>query len=114
MKSRITIEVDFENNNVPVIQILQSYSDDVRDKLIKSFTECVGGSSWCRIEWKPVPYNGHPRIIHIIPIPPNAIKEQAGIMLEQVRVNYESAFGAYNSTATKFNPDVPSTFTLTE
>jgi hypothetical protein len=36
MKSRLTIEVDFENNNRPVIQILKFESDDVRDRLLNS------------------------------------------------------------------------------
>jgi hypothetical protein len=50
MKSRITIEVDFDNSNLPVIQILSQNSDDVRDGLIKSFLQSLQHSSrWCRI-----------------------------------------------------------------
>lgn len=93
MKSRITIEVDFENGNTPVIQILQQNSDDVRDKLIKSFTECLNGSSWCQIKWvsgwlptSPVNDQMGNRI-HITPIPQTALKEQAEIMIEQDRLN---------------------------
>jgi hypothetical protein len=39
MKSRITIEVDFDNGNVPVIIIQEKFSDDIRDKLLFSFLE---------------------------------------------------------------------------
>jgi hypothetical protein len=50
MKSRITIEVDFDNQNSPCIQLLSVHSDDVRDKLLKNFTQSLGGESmWCKI-----------------------------------------------------------------
>lgn len=50
MKSRITIEVDFSNNNLPVIQILSQDSDDVRDGLIKAFLQSLQHTSrWCKI-----------------------------------------------------------------
>lgn len=39
MKSRITIEVDFDNGNQPVIVLNHQKSDDVRDKLLGSFIE---------------------------------------------------------------------------
>lgn len=52
MKSRITIEVDFGNNNVPVIQILFRPSDDVRDSLLQSFLQSFHGSSLCKINWR--------------------------------------------------------------
>lgn len=52
MKSRITIEVDFDNNNLPVIQVLSQNSDDVRDKLLQSFLQSLQHTSrWCRIEY---------------------------------------------------------------
>ena len=96
MKSRITIEVDFNNGNIPVIQILKSSSDDVRDKLIQSFTECLNGSSWCQIRWvaggNPIlEKDGHftSSTIFITPISPDKLKEHADIMLEQHRVNEE-------------------------
>ena len=51
MKSRITIEVDFERDNQPVILATIKHSDDVRDKLLRSFIEALGGTSnWCRID----------------------------------------------------------------
>ena len=52
MKSKITIEVDFDNNNLPVIQILSQDSDDVRDRLIKSFLQSLQHTSrWCKITY---------------------------------------------------------------
>ena len=93
MKSRISIEVDFENGNEPVIQILKSPSgipddlldNDVRDKLISNFTQQLGGSSWCQIKWNGT-VSGCDRI-QIRAIPPEKLKEQAEIMLEQYKMN---------------------------
>lgn len=94
MKSRITIEVDFNNGNTPVIQILKASSDDVRDKLIKSFTECLNGSSWCEIRWvaggnPALEKDGHfdTSTIFITPINSKNLKAQAEVMLEQHRLN---------------------------
>lgn len=55
MKSRITIEVDFENGNIPVIQIIQKDSDDVRDNLIRSFLQSLQHTS----RWVKILYDGH-------------------------------------------------------
>lgn len=88
MKSRITIEVDFDNGNQPIIQILKANSDDVRDKLVSSFTEQLGGSSWLQIKWQH-PFSspeGFTRI-HITPIREENLKEQAEIMLKQAELN---------------------------
>jgi|SRR6186713_584311 len=53
MLSRITIEVDFENGNMPIIQIMQMDSDDVRDKLVAVFLQSFGHTSgWGTIEFK--------------------------------------------------------------
>lgn len=90
MKSRISIEIDFDNGNQPIIQILKGNSDDVRDKLVSSFTEQVGGSSWLQIKWLPVNdyhvQNGF-QIIHISPIRPDDLKDQSIIMLEQYELH---------------------------
>ncbi len=94
MNSKITIEIDFENNNQPIIQILQKNSDDVRDKLIKSFTEQFGGSSsWCKIQWKDSSLvsdmpNAFQRIA-ITPLKAEDFEKEAGSMLEQSRLNKE-------------------------
>lgn len=55
MKSKITIDVDF--NNQPIIKIQYIESEDVRDKLVKRFTERFGHvSAWCT--WYPATTNG--------------------------------------------------------
>lgn len=52
MKSRITIEVDFDNGNLPFIQVLSKDSNDVRDKLITAFLQSLQHTSrWVRIEY---------------------------------------------------------------
>lgn len=43
MKSRITIDVDHDNQ--PIIKIEYSHSEDVRDKLVKKFLESFGSQS---------------------------------------------------------------------
>lgn len=89
MKSRISIEVDFENGNQPVIQIMQMFSDDVRDKLLQSFTQKFDGSSWCQIKWvgsNQANANSNEdsfNRIFISPIKPEDFAEQAKVMLEQ-------------------------------
>lgn len=60
MKSRISIEVDFETESTPmqpVIQILYQSSDDVRDKLVKSFLERFNDSGLCKVEWRLAPHS---------------------------------------------------------
>lgn len=53
MKSRITIEVDFDNGNLPILQILQRSSDDVRDNLLQQFIQSLHHTSrWCRISYE--------------------------------------------------------------
>jgi hypothetical protein len=92
MKSRITIEVDFDNGNQPIIQILKTNSDDVRDKLVQSFTEQVGCSSWLQIKWVGGCTSAEPNSpmferIHISPIKPENLKEQGEIMIKQAELN---------------------------
>lgn len=97
MKSRITIEVDFENNNSPIIQILQSASDDVRDKLVKSFTEQLGGSSWCKIRWVAEVDSQFSKII-ISPISEADFRKNAAVMISQLELN-EKFSGKENDEA---------------
>lgn len=82
--------MDYNNYNEPVIQIVSRSSDDVRDNLIKAFYQRLGSSSWCKIVFAQDVVNhdngeGFKRII-ITPIPDSKLKEEAEIMLEQVRV----------------------------
>ena len=52
MKSRISIEVDFERKNLPIIQILKQDSEDVRDKLVSNFLQSLQHASrWCKIDY---------------------------------------------------------------
>lgn len=44
MRSRITIDVDYDNQ--PVIKIEYQHSDDVRDRLVKKFMESFGSQSY--------------------------------------------------------------------
>jgi len=54
MKSRISIDVDEDNQ--PVIKIEYSPSEDVRDKLVKKFLETFGSASaWARTSYLHVP-----------------------------------------------------------
>jgi hypothetical protein len=89
MKSRITIEVNFEENNLPVIQIMSQQSDDVRDKLIQSFLQSLQHTSrWCKILYmgNRSVYNpkvaeiDHTHSWHIVPLRPNEIKEEIALM----------------------------------
>ncbi len=84
MKSRITIEVDFDNGQ-PYMKILEDReSDDVRDKLITFFRQRLGHtSSWCKVV--PSGYNGN--IWEIRPITPDELKQHAEVMAEQARLN---------------------------
>lgn len=73
MKSRISIDVDYDNQ--PVIKIEYLESDDVRDKLVKKFMEDFGGSSmWAHFSFSPIIF-GHlntntPTVANIRPIKP--------------------------------------------
>lgn len=78
MKSKITIEFqeeDFVSRTVlPVIQIKQSPSDDVRDKLVKQFTGVLKGESqWCSIYCTDVSENGE-QTWTIVPISPENLE----------------------------------------
>lgn len=74
MKSRISIEVDYDNGREPVIQILSRDSDDLRDGLIKSFLQSFGAeSNRCSIEWL---HHGEDfKRIYIRAIPPEKINK---------------------------------------
>lgn len=89
MNSRITIEVNFEDNNRPVIQILQRKSDDVRDNLLSSFLQSLHGSSWLNISCiqNVNELNDMDKFNRwfIRPIPPEDFAEQAFYMLHQYK-----------------------------
>ena len=89
MKSRITIEVNFDEGNLPVIQVLSQDSDDVRDKLISSFLQSLQHTSrWCKIEYRgnrskfapPMDFDEPIHCWHIIPLKPKEIKAEIKLM----------------------------------
>jgi hypothetical protein len=99
MQSKITIEVDFENGNEPIIQIISRQSDDVRDKLIRYFIELLGHeSTWCKIYC----VNTHDGEVDkfqrwkISPIKPSQFSQEAKVMIEQDRLMSNSTI-TYNS-----------------
>lgn len=89
MQSKITIEIDFENGNKPVIQIISRNSDDVRDKLISSFLQSLGGSRWCTIQWvggtigNPDHADQFARV-HISPVVSEKLRDELQLMLATV------------------------------
>lgn len=91
MKSKITVEVDFNNNNLPVLRILQSDSDDVRDKLVSSFLQSLGHTS----RWAVIAYDGEVGVSYpgsdqthrwfIRPITPQEIESEISLMQAVLR-----------------------------
>lgn len=80
MKSRISIEIDFENQNKPVIQIARQSSDDVRDSLIQSFLEQRGsGSRWLTIQYKGESLEGK-SLFHLVVVTPSELEEEIKLM----------------------------------
>lgn len=91
MKSKITIEVDFENGNLPTIQILSRDSDDVRDKLIKAFLQSFQHTSrWCKMiymgnfgTYDQINEVAMPNECHkylVVPVTPNELAEEIKLM----------------------------------
>jgi hypothetical protein len=98
MQSKITIEIDFENGNEPVIQIISRQSDDIRDKLIRAFIERLGGNSWCKIYCQHTVGHDEPeerrfRRWKISPITNAQLKEEGEAMIEQQRVEFLHSAG---------------------
>lgn len=90
MKSRITIEVDFDNENRAIIQIISTPSEDVRDSLIKAFLEKLAHtSSWLKIICIGGQCSQDPAIsaisgvYHIWPIAPEELKKESDAMMIQ-------------------------------
>lgn len=87
MKSKITIEIDFDSGN-PYIRVYNDReSDDVRDKLITFFRQRLGHtSSWCTVRFDDTGISGN-CMFEIHPLKPNELQEQSVIMVEQARLN---------------------------
>lgn len=74
MKSKISIDVDFDNQ--PIIKIEYEESPDVRDTLVKKFLETFEGDSrWAQFLFRNGPYSKVVnKIAEIRPIPPKELK----------------------------------------
>lgn len=77
---RSIIRFDLSESNNPIIKIIYTHSDDVRDKIVKRFYESLGNASeWCRIEF--INQIGSNNDIAIIsPISPQELSTQQDIM----------------------------------
>jgi len=83
MKSKITIEVDFDNNNLPIIQVIQRESDDVRDRLLSQFTQNLNHiSRWARLIYVGEQWNDQQagQVWKIEPIIPSEIRVEMNLM----------------------------------
>lgn len=84
MKSRITIEIDFNENNRPFIQISNDVlSNDVRDKLVTAFRQSLQAESrWCRIEFPAYMQSQDSSVVGmaIYPLTPLELGKHAQIM----------------------------------
>lgn len=75
MRSKITIEVDFDNGNDSAIYIKSEHTDDIRDKLVQDFiSKFAGQSNWCRADFM----TGDR--VRIKPITAQQLHEQANLM----------------------------------
>lgn len=101
MKSKITIEVDFENGNRPVIQVLSRQSDDVRDNLISSFLQSLGHTSrWAAFKYKgeqgvsyPGSESNNAHCWIITPLTPAELPEEIKLMEATIQPEYKTKPG---------------------
>lgn len=105
MQSKITIEIDFENGNEPVIQIISRQSDDIRDKLIRAFIERLGGNSWCKIYCQQAIGHDEPEERRfqrwkISPITNSQLKEEGEAMIAQQKVEFLYSAGIVDTSNT--------------
>lgn len=86
MKSKVTIDIDWDNQ--PVIRIEYNESDDVRDKMVKRFMESFRGDScWATFTFENTVSNLTANRHAIIrPIPPAELKDYH----ENMRISYEN------------------------
>lgn len=79
MKSRVTIDVDIDNQ--PIIKIEYKHSDDVRDKLVKTFLQTFQGNScWATLYFlnnvSDVPSEANSTAV-LRPVPPFKLPEES-------------------------------------
>lgn len=89
MDSKITIEVDFDNGNLPVLQVLHKSSDDVRDKIVGNFIQHLDHTSISR--WLKIEYDGErsdgAKFWKISPISSSVdeLEKEANLMMAMVK-----------------------------
>ncbi len=95
MKSKITIEVDFDQNNTPYIRLLvDKNSDDVRDKLLRAFLEKLGyesvfGKIVCKSD---APTEENVQRWGIYPIPAEKIEEELSFFKDLSSLQWSDRF----------------------
>lgn len=90
MKSKITMEIDFETGKPYIRVINNTVSDDVRDKLVTYFRQLLGHtSSWCKLTFPDYATPRQPEevVFEIRPLLPEELREQGKVMLEQAELN---------------------------
>lgn len=92
MKSRITIDLDYDNQ--PIIKVEYTPSPDVRDSMVKRFLEKFGGeSSWAKMtytQYASLHSNGvfgAECIAQIRPICNHDLPEESKVIAEQARLH---------------------------
>jgi hypothetical protein len=84
MKSKITIEIDYDNQ--PIIRINYEPSDDVRDGLVKRFLETFGGkSSYASFRFVDSPSEKPNSIARLRPIEPKDMENVARVITDEVK-----------------------------
>lgn len=90
MKSRITVEIDYNNNGQPYFRVMEdTTSDDLRDKAITEFRRAFKlQSQWCVVDFGQVQMDGTIQW-NIRPIPPNQLKDE--VLAMQKLVNQQQS-----------------------
>lgn len=92
MKSKITVEIDFDNGNRPVIQVHERNSDDVRDRLIDAVFQALGHHSrWFRVEFKhnTMTDGEAGNLWHLVPIDPSEYPEEIKLMIAHAKTYHD-------------------------
>lgn len=81
MLSRITVEIDYNNNGRPYFRVVENTnSDDLRDKAVTQFRRTFQHNSlWCKVDFGQLQMDGTIQW-NVHPIPPEELTEQAECM----------------------------------
>jgi hypothetical protein len=83
---------------MPIVQIIQEDSDDVRDKLLSQFLQSLGHSSrWLKIEYKgEIPKNDfvapYKKVWQLAPITTSELKREMALMDSLLHVSEKTEF----------------------